>query len=63
MREKSFAKVIQRTIWGTGNLGRPEFNKDIKEGILQKAETAVEKRRNPTVLKEKENKTKKTVKQ
>lgn len=44
-------------------MGRPEFNKDIKEGILQKAETTVEKRRNPTVLKEKENKTKKIVKQ
>lgn len=52
MRDKSFAEVIPRTIWGTGNLGTPEFNKDIKEGILQEAETSVEKRRNPTVLKE-----------
>lgn len=40
MSNESFAGVIQRTIWGTGNLGTQEFNRDVKEGILKEAEIA-----------------------
>lgn len=58
MRDKSFAEVIQRTIWGTGNLETPEFNKDFNEEFLKEAETAAEKGRNPTMLKEKKQSSK-----
>lgn len=43
MRDKSFAEVIQRTIWGTGNLETAEFNKNVKEELLKEVETAAGK--------------------